>query len=142
MKFAAKLVVLLVVGLAAAFLWVAAQGFLEPELRRLGLGGANAARVAKLVALLVPLLLPALPLALLFGRRAWLAAAAVAWLPLAFMMAVTARYDGAVSRSLLLAANLLEGGLYVVALVAGAVLASRRWPAAGADARGMVSPPA
>jgi hypothetical protein len=140
MKFAAKLVLLLVVGAATAFLWVAAQGVLESEFRRLGLGGTNAARVAKLVALLVPLLLPALPLALLFGRRAGLAAAAIGWLPLAFMLAVTARYDGAVSRWLLLAANLLEGGLYGVALVAGAVLASRRWPAAGA--RRVASPSA
>jgi hypothetical protein len=124
----ARSLVALLLGLSVTFLWIAANAFLESELRNYGLPNSHSARVAAFVSLLIPFTVPAIPLAAVFRHRAWLAALAIGWMPLATGLFHTSQYQGSVSQSLLVGIAVFEGALYWLALVVGARVASRYWP--------------
>jgi hypothetical protein len=128
LNIAARFLAALLLGLSVTFLWVAVNSFLESELRSYGLPNSHAARVAAFVSLLIPFTVPAIPLAAVFRHRAWLAALAIGWMPLATGLFHTSQYQGSVSQSLLVGMAVFEGALYWLALVVGARLASRYWP--------------
>jgi hypothetical protein len=128
---------LVALGASTAFLWFAITGFFEVELRAIGLSNSAAARATTMLALLVPLLVPAIPLAALFRHRAAIAAIAIGWPPLVVTVVHATDYSGSVSLALIVGFALLEGGLYWLAIFAGAWMASRFWPASGATAQSM-----
>ena len=123
---------LIALGASTAFLWFAVTGFFEVELRTLGLSNSAAARATTTLALLVPLMVPAIPLAALFRHRAAIAAIVIGWPPLVISVVHAANYSGSVSLALIVGFALLEGGLYWLAMFAGAWMASRFWPSSGA----------
>jgi hypothetical protein len=132
-----RLAALAALGVSAAFLWFALASFFETELRAIGLSNAAAARASTIFSLLVPLLVPAIPLAALFRRRAAIAAIAIGWLPLVITVVHATGYSGSVSLAYIVSFALLEGGMYWIAIVAGAWTASRFWPSSRAPTLSM-----
>jgi hypothetical protein len=88
-----------------------------------------AVNVSMLMATITTLIIPAYPLAYLFGKRAYLAGAAIGWPLLAIFLwhASNATATGD-TKILVMSFASLVGLIYWSALTLGAWLASRIWP--------------
>lgn len=128
LKQCARVVVLLMVGIAMAVLWLYCSVFLPHELAS-GVGSLGIAeRSAGIVTIIAMIVAPALPIQSLFPKHPVMAAAAVGWMPLALAMSGVLLVEpttesGSGTRGI--ASAVLEGCVAWMAIVLGAWIAGR-----------------
>ncbi|MDL2357426.1 MAG: hypothetical protein QFF03_19400, partial [Pseudomonadota bacterium] len=83
MKNLARIILLLMIGIATAVLWMYCSTFLPHDLARGGASLVLADRCAGILTVFIMIVVPAIPIQSLFPRNAIMAALAVGWMPLA-----------------------------------------------------------
>ncbi len=125
-----RLLALVFLAVAVVLVWAYSSAFLEADLRGYGMPSTTAARTSAFATVFLLFAAPAIPLASLFGPRAWLAALAIGWLPLALALLFATGRSISSSSAAVQTSAVFEGLLCWAAIALGAWLASRFWPPA------------
>jgi predicted membrane-bound dolichyl-phosphate-mannose-protein mannosyltransferase len=134
-----RFLILFLLGVITLACWSMVFYYCELYVKNLTSNFRLASWIAAFVAPLTAFIIPAYPLARLFGKKAWVAGAAIGWPLLAVFLWHTSNYAGSFdTKFLVISAAALEGILYWLVLILGAWLASRRWPSDVSSTKGRV----
>jgi hypothetical protein len=121
----ARIVLLLVIGIATGFLWMYCSTFLPHDLARGGASLVLADRCAGILTILIMIVAPAIPIQSLFPGNAIAAAVAVGWMPLAAGLLLAYPIVAGVPSTNRIGFAITEGCVDWIAIVLGVWTVSR-----------------